>query len=245
MKGGAASNLLFAMGASLAEATAPRRQHPRFATEPFGGRAHYTERMPLRSGHLFLVPAAPMAEAEGPPHDRRTDDELMLLARGGVEEAFDVLVRRHQARVLRMAGRLLGRGALAPDVAQNAFLEIYRGLDRYQPQGKFSAYLFRVLLNQCRTAARSARRAGVLVGDLPATSGDRSGESLILAREREREVEAALRRLSEKLRTVVVLRHSAGLSYDEIAETLDLPLGTVKRRLFDAMEKLRRMLEDP
>jgi RNA polymerase sigma-70 factor (ECF subfamily) len=60
-----------------------------------------------------------------------------------------------------------------------------------------------------------------------------------------REVEAALGRLSEKLRAVVVLRHSAGLSYDEIAETLDLPLGTVKRRLFDAMEKMRRMLEEP
>ena len=186
-----------------------------------------------------------MAESEGATDDSRTDDELVLLARAGIDEAFDVLVRRHQARVLRMAGRLLGRSALAPDVAQNAFLEIYRGLARYQPQGKFPAYLFRVLLNQCRVAARSARRAGVVTDDLPATPGDRSGESLILARERQREVEAALARLSEKLRAVVVLRHSAGLSYDEIAEALDLPLGTVKRRLFDAMEKLRRMLEDP
>jgi RNA polymerase sigma-70 factor (ECF subfamily) len=186
-----------------------------------------------------------MAEGERPTDDSRTDDELMLLARGGVDEAFDVLVRRHEGRVLRMAGRLLGRSALAPDVAQNAFIEIYRGLPRYQPQGKFSAYLFRVLLNQCRVAARSARRAGVVVEDPPAAPGDRSGESLILARERQREVEAALGRLSEKLRAVVVLRHSAGLSYDEIAETLDLPLGTVKRRLFDAMEKMRRMLEEP
>jgi RNA polymerase sigma-70 factor (ECF subfamily) len=167
----------------------------------------------------------------------------MLLARGGVDAAFDVLVRRHQARVLRMAGRLLGRSALAPDAAQNTFIEIYRGLARYQPQGKFSAYLFRVLLNQCRIAGRSARRTGVIVDELPATSAARSGEAHILAREREREVEAALGRLSEKLRVVVVLRHSAGLSYDEIAETLDLPLGTVKRRLFDAMEKLRCLLE--
>ena len=200
--------------------------------------------MPLPSGHLYLVPAATMAGRERPTHEARTDDELMLLARGGLDEAFDVLVRRHQARALRMAGRLLGRSALAPDVAQNAFLEIYRGLSRYQAQGKFSAYLCRVLLNQCRMAARSAKRAGV-VDDVPAAPGDRTGESLILAREREREVEAALQRLSEKLRTVVVLRHSAGLSYDEIAETLDLPLGTVKRRLFDAMEKLRSMLGDP
>jgi RNA polymerase sigma-70 factor (ECF subfamily) len=198
--------------------------------------------MPLHSGRLFLV-SAPMAEGEPPSHESRSDDELMLLARGGVDDAFDVLVRRHQARVLRMAGRLLGRSALAPDVAQNAFLEIYRALPRYQPQGKFSAYLFRVLLNQCRIAARSARRAGLIVDELPAIAAARSGESHILARERAREVEAALGRLSEKLRVVVVLRHSAGLSYDEIAETLDLPLGTVKRRLFDGMEKLRRMLE--
>jgi len=130
-------------------------------------------------------------------------------------------------------------------VAQNAFLEIYRGLSRYQAQGKFSAYLFRVLLNQCRIAARSTRRSVAVIVEVPATPGHPSGESLILARERQREVEAALQRLSEKLRTVVVLRHSAGLSYEEIAETLDLPLGTVKRRLFDAMEKLRCMLGDP
>jgi RNA polymerase sigma-70 factor (ECF subfamily) len=201
--------------------------------------------MPLLSGRLYLVPAATMAEGERPAHESRTDDELMLLARGGLDEAFDVLVRRHQARVLRMAGRLLGRSALAPDVAQNAFLEIYRGLARYQAQGKFPAYLFRVLLNQCRIAARSAKRAGVVPEEAPATPGGASGESLILARERQREVEAALQRLSERLRTVVVLRHSGGLSYEEIAETLDLPLGTVKRRLFDAMEKLRGMLGDP
>lgn len=201
--------------------------------------------MPLPSAHLYLVPAATMAKGEGPTHESRTDDELMLLARGGVDEAFDVLVRRHQTRVLRLAGRMVGQRANAPDVAQNAFLEIYRGLPRYQAQGKFSAYLFRVLLNQCRIAARSSKRSAVAFEEQPALLGDGTGESLILARERQREVEAALQRLSEKLRTVVVLRHSAGLSYDEIAETLDLPLGTVKRRLFDAMEKLRSMLGGP
>ena len=201
--------------------------------------------MPLPSGHLYVVPAPGGAPGEGPAPESRTDDELLLLARGGVDEAFDVLVRRHQARVLRMAGRLLGRSALAPDVAQNAFLEIYRGLSRYQAQGKFPAYLYRVLLNQCRIAARSAKRAGAVVDEVPAPPGDRTGESLILARERQREVDAALLRLTEKLRTVVVLRHAAGLSYDEIAETLDLPLGTVKRRLFDAMEKLRSLIGDP
>ena len=76
-----------------------------------------------------------------------------------------------------------------------------------------------------------------------ATEGEPSPEARILQRERERDVEAALARLSDKLRDVVVLRYSAGAGYEEIAATLAIPVGTVKRRLFDAVEKLRRLLE--
>jgi RNA polymerase sigma-70 factor (ECF subfamily) len=167
----------------------------------------------------------------------------MLLARGGVEDAFNVLVRRHQARVLRVTSRLLGSSSIAPDVAQDAFIEIYRALGRYKPQGRFWAYLYRVVLSRCRLAGRKARRARRREAEAAPLSAVHSGEAEVLARERQRELEAALVRLSEKLRVVVVLRHAAGLSYDEIADTLGVPVGTVKRRLFDAMEKLRCMLE--
>jgi RNA polymerase sigma-70 factor (ECF subfamily) len=185
----------------------------------------------------------------------RSDDELMLLARGGMVTAFDELVRRHQGRVLRVAARRLARRELAPDVAQNAFLDLYRALPRYEPRGRFEAYLFRAVVNQCRMTERSARREGRLRAPLlsagaeieaqPVSAPDTSAEARILARERERDLERAVARLSPKLKDVVSLRYAGGLGYDQIAETLGIPVGTVKRRVFDAVEKLRNMLEEP
>jgi RNA polymerase sigma-70 factor (ECF subfamily) len=175
----------------------------------------------------------------------RTDDDLMLLARGGLSAAFDALIRRHQNTVLSVAARLAGRSSLAPDLAQNTFLAIYRALPKYQARGKFSAYLYRVLLNQCRVGFRSAHVENHALNQfsLLPTDSSEAAEDIILARERQREVESALGCLSPKLRQVVVLRYSGGLSYDEIADVLSAPLGTIKRRLFDAMEKLRVSME--
>lgn len=179
------------------------------------------------------------------PIDARSDDDLMLLARANVPGAFSALVARHQPRALRVAGRQLGSGArsAAADVVQNTFVDIYRALPRYQPRGRFGSYLFQVLLNQCRMAQRSARiearhRALVEVAVIVAPPH----ESAVLARERERETEAALARLGAKLRDVVILRYTGELSYDEIAAALEIPAGTVKRRLFDAMKRLRRLV---
>src|SRR4029079_3052589 len=149
------------------------------------------------------------------------------------------LVRRHQARALRVAARRLGARPLGNDVVQHTFLEGYRELPRYPARRRFPSYLYRVLLSQCamaqRTARLEARAAIATTTSLPA--GPPSQEADILARERERDVEAALGRLSPKLRDVVLLRYSGELRYDEIADALSLPVGTVKRRLFDAMEK--------
>jgi RNA polymerase sigma-70 factor (ECF subfamily) len=196
------------------------------------------------AGLTLIPPSSPRGGEE--PVEERSDDDLMLLARGGVASAFATLVRRHQARALRVVARRLGRGAPAADVVQSTFLEIYRALPRYQPRGKFPSYFYRVLLRQCAMVRRSAgveARAALVMPAAPAETAA-TQEAAILARERERDVEAALARLSTKLRDVVVLRYSGELSYDEIADVLDVPLGTVKRRLFDALEKLRDVLED-
>jgi RNA polymerase sigma-70 factor (ECF subfamily) len=204
---------------------------------------------------LRLVPAPalgaqtvePAVVDEAPPLESRSDDELMLLARGGLDVAFDVVVRRHQARALRVAARYLGRIALAPDAVQNTFLELYRALPGYRPLGRFPAYLYRVLVNQCRIARRSARVELRALDRVLADSSevDTRAQDQIILREQRRELERALGTLSEKLLAVVLLRFSAGLSLDEIADALNVPLGTVKRRLFDALRKLHDALEEP
>lgn len=129
---------------------------------------------------------------------------------------------------------------LAADVAQNAFVEVFRALGRYQARGRFEPYLYRVLLNQCHMLRRAARSESCAVRELSASAD----EVAVLLRERDRDLQAALSRLTPKLRSVVVLRYGADQSYGEIAETLRIPSGTVKRRLFDAMDKLRVMLGD-
>jgi RNA polymerase sigma-70 factor, ECF subfamily len=136
----------------------------------------------------------------------------------------------------------VGREALAADVTQDAFVEIFRALPQYQAHGKFRSYLYRVLLNRCHMTWRSAR-AEARALEVPSGEVEAIDEAELLLRERRRDVHVALGQLSEKLRSVVLLRYSADLSYDEIADTLEIPIGTVKRRLFDAMLKLRGSLE--
>jgi RNA polymerase sigma-70 factor (ECF subfamily) len=179
------------------------------------------------------------------PLGEMADDELMLLARGGVAEAFDTLVRRHQAGVLRVAAKLLGQVPLAKDAAQNAFLEIYRYLPHYQVQGRFRRLLYKVVLNQCRMARRSARQESKLHAEMAAASRKNGHlpEEAILSRERRRELERLLSKLSRKLRQVLVLRFAAELSYAEIGEILDVPAGTVKSRIFSGLSKLRRLMK--
>lgn len=191
---------------------------------------------------LSLVPTLEEG-SETVPLAGRTDDELMLLARGGLRAAFETLVRRHQARVLHFAARRLGSSAAAGDAAQTAFLEIYRALPRYKAQGTFPSYLYRITLNQCHAVGRSRRLEATLSQLPPQAEAPEEAEALILSRERQRDLDAAVSRLPSKLRDVVLLRYAAGLGYEEIAVSLGIPVGTVKRRLFDAMERLRRELE--
>jgi RNA polymerase sigma-70 factor (ECF subfamily) len=198
-----------------------------------------------------IVPLARAFARGDTPADPRPlaeldDDELMLLVRGGRGTAFDELVRRHQRRLLGVAARYVRDPSLARDLVQSTFLELYRAAGRYQPQGVFTSFLYRILLNQCRMARRAARsderRRTAAALELTDESDPQTSEARILARERERDVQRALDRLSEKLRAVIVLRYSAELSYQDIADILATPLGTIKRRLFDALDQLRQVL---
>jgi len=193
-----------------------------------------------------IVPISKAADREPErPLEEREDDDLMRLARAGRSEAFDVLVRRHQRRVLAVAYRQVGDAALAQDIAQATFIELHRYLPKYRPEGKLPALLSRVALNQCRMHFRSrgARaRMHASYPDRAPSAAPTESDTVLLERERAREVQLAVDGLSEKLRAVVALRYGADLPLEAIAEALELPVGTVKSRLFAGLAKLREQL---
>lgn len=185
-----------------------------------------------------------MSGLEG-PLTARGDDELMSLSLGGSREAFRVLVRRHESKAVAFGTRYLGSAPLARDAAQEAFVELYRSLPRYEPRGKFLSYWHQILLNQCRMALRAGltrSEAHARLESVPPVPHP-SPDELLIALQNEQQVARALEGLSEKLRVVVALRFGAGLPLQEVATTLELPLGTVKSRLFAALAELKAVLK--
>lgn len=153
----------------------------------------------------------------------------------GETAAFEALVTRYQKPLYAVASRMLGDREDARDATQNAFLKAYERLGSYDPSFRFFSWIYRILMNECLNVIR-ARRPGDAILAPPAQPGplDR-----LEAVERRQRVRRALRGLPDDYRDVLVLRHFAELSYDDIAATLGLEAKTVKSRLFTA----RRMLE--
>lgn len=173
----------------------------------------------------------------------RTDDELMLLARGGLASAFETLVLRHQRRMYNVALKQLGAEHRAADAVQETFIGLYRALPRYRPEGKLPVLLYRILLNQIRRNRRWWWRSRLeLVDELPARTADATQEAAILERERAKEVRQAIQRLPRRYREVVTLRFDGDLTYREVADVLEVPVGTVKSRLHTALGKLEATL---
>jgi RNA polymerase sigma-70 factor (ECF subfamily) len=193
-------------------------------------------------------------ERPAEPATRDPDLDLVEACRAGHGDAFDALVRRHEARVVRLAARLLGDTDAALDAAQEAFVKAWRALPRFQGEARFSTWLVRIVINQCRNdlrRRRTVKHTRPLSLDAPAALSDGVvGDSVAAAgpapfdvargREVERSLEAALGRLDAEAREVVWLRDAEDLSYEDIAEILDVPVGTVRSRLHRARAELRR-----
>ncbi len=179
----------------------------------------------------------------GSPLEHLPDDELMQLARGGMQRAFEVLVARHQQVVIRVAKKYLQNQPEADDAVQNAFVEVYRRLNHYSPQGKFVPFLYRVVINECRMLLRSRRYEKKALNQL---AEQRSTlpvnkdipELQLLASEKRRIVVQAMDQLRPKLKEALILRFAGELSYKEIAQTLKIRQGTVKSRIFCGLAKL-------
>lgn len=183
------------------------------------------------------------------------DDDAGFVARcrRGETEAFSVLVRRHQKKMLNTAYRMIGDYDESCDVVQEAFLSAYRAIGKFRGDARFSTWLCGIVLNHSRNhlaqkAARSRREAGSLDDLVKSENGSflnepRSQEGSIVEQIEKRELEAKVQQciglLDGEAREVLVLRDIQGYSYEEIGALLKLPEGTVKSRLFRARNALK------
>ena len=176
-----------------------------------------------------------------------SDGELVRRARRGDDTAFRVLLDRHAGRLYGLALHLLGNAVDAEDVVQETFAGAFRGLRGFRGHASVRTWLTRILVNQVARLCRSHRRQRTVSIGLALESVGDVVPGAVAAEDRadiRMDVWAVLARLSEEHRIVIVLREMQGMSYNEIAEVLGVPRGTVESRLFRAREKLKDMLSD-
>jgi RNA polymerase sigma-70 factor (ECF subfamily) len=177
-----------------------------------------------------------------------SDEELVERFQNGERSAFDILVQRWERRIQGAIYRLVGPGEDVRDLSQETLLKAYRGLGTFKKEARFSSWLYQIALNVCRDRMRRGRGKTYLsIDDIsestPAVSErGPSALELIEARDLSRQVAAAVAALPEEQREVVVLKEYQGLTFVEIAETLDVPLSTVKTRLYRGLGQLRQQL---
>jgi RNA polymerase sigma-70 factor (ECF subfamily) len=166
------------------------------------------------------------------------DAQLVRRAQRGDRFAFGLLVERHQDRLLTVAARLLGSREDGADAVQEALIRAWRGLPRFRGEARFGTWLHRILLNAVHDQRLRARPT-VQLDEVrePADPRDRVAE-----RELAGDLQRALAALDEEFRTAVLLADVAGLAYAEIAQALDVPVGTVRSRIFRGRAELARNL---
>ncbi|MGI4789209.1 MAG: RNA polymerase sigma factor [Janthinobacterium lividum] len=168
------------------------------------------------------------------------DDALMRRVADGDAQAFGLIVQAYQNRLVRFAVRLLGDSDAAQDAAQEAFLRLWRLRASYQPRGCLQAYLLRTVRSVCLDRIRAKQSWEALDEGLRGTASDPA--SLAEGNELADAVRRAVQSLPEPQRVVFILSQYEELSYAEIADVLDCPLGTVASRKHQATETLRRKL---
>jgi RNA polymerase sigma-70 factor (ECF subfamily) len=183
-----------------------------------------------------------------------TDADLVAAILKGEQELFSDLVARYQGRLVNYLYRLLRSTQEAEDLAQVVFFKIYRALDRYDPKYKFSTWLFRVAQNAAIDQIRKRRlvlvsmdrqgSGGEDLGTWEFASPDPSPYGDQRNRERGEAIQVAIDGLPWDYRELIVLRHFGELSYDEIAKLKDMPLGTVKNKLFRGRQMMKEKLRD-
>ncbi|HEX8725437.1 MAG TPA: sigma-70 family RNA polymerase sigma factor [Gemmatimonadaceae bacterium] len=185
------------------------------------------------------------------------DADVVALAQRGREAAYRELIRRYERPVFSLVFRMVRDRELAEDLTQDSFIKVLQHIDRYRPEFKFSSWLFKIANNvaidhlrrrQLDTVSMDGSPHAVTAEAVEATSfdvsaHDESALDRLEARELGSAIESAIARLRPEYRACILLRHVEDKSYEEIAATLDLPLGTVKTYIHRARHELRGLLE--
>lgn len=190
--------------------------------------------------------------------DREIDQELVERAQRGDKQAFGLLVSKYQRKLGRLLSRLIRDPAEVEDVAQEAFIKAYRALPSFRGDSAFYTWLYRIGINTAKNYLVSQGRRAPTTTEFDSEDaesfeeGDQlrdinTPERVLLSKQIGETVNAAMEALPEELRTAIVLREIEGLSYEEIAEIMECPIGTVRSRIFRAREaiaeKLRPLLD--
>jgi RNA polymerase sigma-70 factor (ECF subfamily) len=182
----------------------------------------------------------------------QSDLELVRRAQRGERGAFDLLVLRYQHKVIKLVARLLRDPTEAEDVAQESFIKAYRALGSFRGDSAFYTWLYRIAVNTARNTMASRQRrplryeAGLSETEQSVVESRLrhvdTPEAVALSAEIRDRVNRTVEELPEDLSTAIVLREIEGLSYEEIAEAMDCPVGTVRSRIFRAREAIDKSL---
>ncbi len=187
-----------------------------------------------------------------------TDPDLLLVERvkRGDTRAFEMLVVKYQRRIERLIGRMVRDADLVQDIAQESFIRAYRALPQFRGESAFYTWLYRIAVNTAKKALMDRKRDPLVLESSMAVSEDgeetsrienelsdgATPEAMLASKEIAAVVNSAIDALSEELRQAITLREIEGLSYEEIAEVMNCPIGTVRSRIFRAREAIAAQL---
>ncbi len=185
--------------------------------------------------------------------DREVDQQLVERAQRGEKRAFELLVIKYQRKVERLLSRLIRNPSEIEDVAQEAFIKAYRALGQFRGDSAFYTWLYRISINTAKnyliSQNRRAPTSTALDSDEAESLDEASGlrdidtpESHLMSKQIAETVNVAIEALPEELKTAITLREIEGLSYEEIAQIMDCPIGTVRSRIFRAREAVAEKL---
>ncbi len=181
--------------------------------------------------------------------ERDVDQLLVERAQRGDKHAFELLVAKYQRKLVRLISRIVRDSAEVEDVAQEAFIKAYRALPQFRGESAFYTWLYRIGVNTAKNFLVAQGRRAPTSTEKDAEEAEtfedagqlrdiNTPESILMSRQIAVTVNAAMDKLPEELRTAITLREVEGMSYDEIAELMNCPIGTVRSRIFRAREAI-------